>query len=63
VTPRLFFFVRVQGPDALPDGRYVSLVMIPWRHITAVEAPARWREEQEQNRTETLASYDSSMYF
>ncbi|KAF5356132.1 hypothetical protein D9756_004288 [Leucocoprinus leucothites] len=49
---------RVQGSDELPDGRYVSLVMIPWRHITGVEAPARWLEGRNQ-----VASPDMSMYF
>jgi small nuclear ribonucleoprotein (snRNP)-like protein len=39
------FPVRVKGEDSLPDGRYVSLVMVPWAHIACVEAPKRWIED------------------
>lgn len=52
-----FFLYRVQGTDELPDGRYVSLVMVPWRHITAVEAPARWKEDQEQTDLHNMSMY------
>ncbi|KXN86137.1 LSM domain-containing protein 1 [Leucoagaricus sp. SymC.cos] len=51
---------RVQGSDDLPDGRYVSLVMVPWKHVASIEAPARWTEGRSQHQT---LSPDTSMYF
>lgn len=47
----------VQDSDEPPNARYVSLIMIPWRHIISVEAPVRWTQD---DRTVSL---DSSMYF
>ncbi|KAF9443624.1 hypothetical protein P691DRAFT_778773 [Macrolepiota fuliginosa MF-IS2] len=39
---------RIHPPDDLPEGRYVSLVMVPWKLVASVEAPSRWLEENEQ---------------
>ncbi|EKM74931.1 hypothetical protein AGABI1DRAFT_132707 [Agaricus bisporus var. burnettii JB137-S8] len=33
---------RIDGSEQLPQGRYVSLVMVPWKLIASIEAPGRW---------------------
>lgn len=50
-------FFRIHGSDELPDGRYVSLVMVPWKIVTSIEAPSRWLEEHGRSASPLPSMY------